>query len=110
MTSSPVRRSSPPVRQRGGRWPWGSGSAPALRCDECRQPIGKRRTHFVTVSGNLLCPNCWLAPDAHAKYYPGCPERWHDTGDHALSCATRAAAWFVVDDPASSQEKEEPPQ
>jgi hypothetical protein len=90
-----------------GRWPWGTGPAPALRCDECRKRIGKPRTHFVTASENLLCPHCMTLNRAasgrlHAKYYPDCPEPWHDMFDHGLSHATRAGAWFVLTNPEKS--------
>lgn len=87
-----------------GRWPWGTGPAPALCCDECRKRIGKSRTHFVIASGNLLCPGCLVltrgsSARLHAKYYPDCPEDWHDMWNHNISHATRAAAWFVLAEP-----------
>jgi late competence protein required for DNA uptake (superfamily II DNA/RNA helicase) len=86
------------------RWPWGHGPAPALRCDECGKRIGKPRTHFIPASENLLCPSCMVLTRSgsvrlHAKYYPDCPETWHDMWDHSLSHATRAGAWFVLPDP-----------
>jgi hypothetical protein len=82
------------------RWPWGSGPAPALCCDECGKRIGKPRTHFITASENLLCARCMMpnrggSTHLHAKYYPGCPDHWHGMFDHGLTHATRAGAWFA---------------
>jgi len=80
-------------------WPWGTGPAPALLCDECRKRIGKQRSHLVTESGHLLCIRCLSDPKAHAKYHPNCPKGWHDMHDHGLKFATRASAWFALDNP-----------
>jgi hypothetical protein len=82
-----------------GRWPWGAGPAPALRCDECGKRIGRRRLHFVTASAHLLCGSCLDKRQLHTKYYPDCPENWHDMYDHGGQLATRAAAWFVLNNP-----------
>jgi hypothetical protein len=87
------------------RFPWGNGAAPALRCDECGKRISKPQgLHGVTESQNLLCGRCLVPQHAgtqclHAKYYPDCPEAWHDMFDHHISYATRAAAWLVLPDP-----------
>lgn len=83
------------------RFPWGRGPAPALYCDECGRCIGKRNTHFIVDSNNLLCSGCIVPRSGgtqrlHAKYYPACPDGWHDMFDHKLSLASRAAAWFVL--------------
>jgi hypothetical protein len=74
---------------------------PALRCDECGQRLGKARGHLVTASQNLVCARCALenARRLHTKYYPDCPEDWHDVFDHHIGHATRAGAWFVLADP-----------
>jgi hypothetical protein len=82
------------------QWPWGAGPAPALRCDQCGKRIGRRRLHCVLGDGaRLLCSRCLSRRELHAVYYPDCPVRWHDMYDHGLSFATRAAAWFVLDNP-----------
>lgn len=89
------------------RFPWGAGPAPALRCDECGKRIGIRRGHHVLSDGEiLLCGGCRTSYSAgrgrgmHSKYYPDCPDSWHDMFDHPGHLATRAAAWFVLSDPA----------
>jgi hypothetical protein len=84
-----------------GRWPWGAGPAPALRCDECGKRIGRRRLHALieTDRMHLLCGRCLDRQDLHANYYPDCPEIWHDMFDHHISYTSRAAAWFVLTDP-----------
>jgi hypothetical protein len=87
------------------RWPWGGGPAPALRCDECRRRLGKQATHFVIAGGEyLLCQACMTGSRGrsqrlHGKYYPECPESWHEMFDHEKSFATRAGAWFSLTDP-----------
>jgi hypothetical protein len=78
------------------RWPWGHGPAPALRCDECGKRIGARRMHCVINDNNLLCVKCLSSGALHTKYYPECPEKWHDMQDHAVQFATRAAGWLVI--------------
>lgn len=84
----------------GTRWPWGSGGAPALRCDECSRRIGGKASHFITASGHLLCGKCTFPHSGtrglHAKYYPGCDADWHDAWDHHISQATRAGAWCAL--------------
>lgn len=88
------------VRRPRTRFPWGAGPAPALRCDECGKRIGKPRGHCCILDGAyLLCLRCLLPAGMHAKYYPDCPEHWHDMFYHDISYATRAAAWLVLDDP-----------
>ncbi|MGO9155885.1 hypothetical protein [Mycobacterium sp.] len=82
-------------------WPWGAGRAPALRCDECGKRIGQRRLHCVLDPARMICGRCLGKRQLHATYYPDCPKDWHDMYDHPLSFATRAAAWFVLDDPES---------
>ena len=84
-----------------GRFPWGAGPAPALRCDECGRRIGKPRFHCVVAGAHLLCVRCLGQRRLHAKYHPDCPVAWHDMYDDDVSLATRAAAWFVLADPES---------
>ena len=81
-------------------WPWGSGPAPALHCDECSHRIGKNASHLITESGHLLCSKCTF-PDSgtrrlHGKFYPCCDVAWHDIFDHHTSQATRVGAWFAL--------------
>ena len=83
-----------------GRFPWGAGRAPALRCDECNKRIGGRRLHCILDKTHLLCVRCMDHRHLHTKYYPDCPSAWHDMWDShgSLQLATRAAAWFVLPD------------
>jgi len=78
------------------RFPWGSGPAPAHDCRECGHRIGKRRFHCIVADTRVLCAKCLNQRPLHAKYYPGCPDTWHDMHDHGTRFATRAAAWFVL--------------
>jgi len=66
-------------------------SAPQFRCHECRRWIARKRTVMLLAADSpgaepvLLCLTCMDRPSpraAHAKWYPGCPERWHDMYDH----------------------------
>lgn len=67
-------------------------AAPQFRCAGCRKWIALQRTIILREDhGNLiLCIPCDMSRDAHAKWYPDCPERWHDTGDHQAVFCTRA--------------------
>lgn len=83
------------------RFPWGDGPAPALDCHECGRRIGKQRLHFITKFGHqpgrLLCGKCRDNKSLHAKYYPDCPDDWHDMWDHPCHGATtRATAWLIL--------------
>jgi hypothetical protein len=81
------------------RFPWGSGPAPAHDCHECGKHIGNRRFHCIVDNTRVLCGRCLDQRHLHTKYYPECPDAWHDMYDHDLKLATRAAAWFVLNDP-----------
>lgn len=82
------------------RWPWGSGAAPALRCDECSRQIGLKANHSITETGVLLCGGCVFSMSGtrglHAKYHPDCEHDWHDLWDHPVTSATRAGAWWAL--------------
>jgi uncharacterized protein YozE (UPF0346 family) len=66
--------------------------APQFECSLCGRVIGKSRSLVLREDcGNkILCLRCDMSPGAHAKLYPACPERWHDTGDHHAAFGTRA--------------------
>jgi hypothetical protein len=66
--------------------------APQFECSLCQRVIGKSRPVILREDcGNrVLCARCDLAPGTHAKLYPDCPVRWHDTGDHHAVFGTRA--------------------
>jgi hypothetical protein len=83
-----------------GRWPWGSGRAPALSCSVCGRRIGLHGAHFLFEDTVLMCGRCTRWPKGsgpvQAERYPDCPVGWHDMWDHFRGSATRAAAWFVL--------------
>lgn len=88
------------------RFRWGTGRAPALRCDECGRRIGQHTGHHILHEGAvLLCGRCRLPNSQartramHAKYYPQCTEPWHDMFHHQARVATRAAAWLALTHP-----------
>lgn len=67
-------------------------AAPQFRCAACGKWIALGQSLVLREDcGNVvLHTRCDLARDAHAKWYPDCPHRWHDTGDHHASFGTRA--------------------
>lgn len=68
-------------------------AAPQFRCAACGKWIALNGPVILLTDrpGNIvLHTRCHLARDAHARWYPDCPECWHDTGDHHASFGTRA--------------------
>jgi hypothetical protein len=37
------------------------GAAPALNCSQCGRVMGKKRLHFLTRAGTVLCGRCYDA-------------------------------------------------
>lgn len=78
--------------------------APSFDCAVCGRRIGKTRGHFLLgypdtppSPERLLCVRCMNnSRRLHARYYPDCPERWHDLHDHPSCHATRAAAAKLI--------------
>jgi hypothetical protein len=81
------------------QWPWGTGPAPALRCDNCGRRI--RGEHYILRHDNqlMLCSTCMDRTDRHQTYFPDCDKTWHDLTDHLDCSASRAAAWDILTDP-----------
>ena len=75
-------------------------AAPPLDCAVCHRTIAKKRTHYLLgdrTADRLVCGRCLAAgPELHARFYPDCPDGWHDLYDHPMSLASRAAAATVL--------------
>jgi hypothetical protein len=70
--------------------------APPFDCAGCGRRIGKTRTHYrLDGSRQVVCSRC-LTKTVHARLFPDCPHRWHDTLDHSGSCGTRAGVAHVL--------------
>lgn len=66
-------------------------AAPAFDCAGCGRRIGKASGHYLLSNsdGLVVCARC-LTKAVHARLFPDCPHRWHDTLDHSATCGTRA--------------------
>lgn len=63
--------------------------APPFDCARCRRRISSQANHHLISEGSrVVCGRC-TGRDAHAGLFPGCPERWHDVGDHPGCVGTR---------------------
>lgn len=87
--------------RRPRRFPWGTGPAPGLVCDACREPIPRRSVHYVFDGLHLLCFYCVEDPELHARLFPDCPIGEHSLYGHVPSPISRATAWRVLADPHS---------
>lgn len=80
-------------------------AAPPVDCAACGRRIGKTRGHVLigtldTVSlDRVLCARCALDDSRrlHSRYWPHCPQAWHDLYDHPTGSATRAGLARVLD-------------
>ncbi len=65
-------------------------------CDGCGRRLG--RTIILTDSEHLVCTGCMgNSHPLHARFYPDCPERWHDLHDHHSASGSRAAIRWVIE-------------
>jgi hypothetical protein len=80
----------------------------AINCVVCDRPISPRR-HVVLLGtrddydpARVVCTRCMQNSNPlHARFWPDCPEAWHDLYDHPHALATKAAAVYLLDEAAS---------
>lgn len=56
--------------------------APAFTCNACHRVIGQDEGHNVTDDHRLICHPCLTTTPLHSRWYPQCPNGWHDMYDH----------------------------
>ncbi|AZL13756.1 hypothetical protein CXR25_13725 [Brevibacterium aurantiacum] len=56
--------------------------APAFTCNACHRVIGQDEGHNVTDDHRLICYPCLTTTPLHSRWYPQCPNGWHDMYDH----------------------------
>jgi hypothetical protein len=82
------------------RWnPQHPKAAPQFRCHDCHKWISKTGPVALlfkddfdkeVVILHLGCSDKPSSNQAHARWYPECPESWHDMYDHARNWGSRA--------------------
>jgi hypothetical protein len=70
--------------------------APQFACSACGRGIGKTAPLYLLRGGHVVCGRCTHSQAEHTRFYPDCPEDWHDLMEHASEFPTRAAAAVIL--------------